>query len=172
MSAETHTTAHPNAEGLDALTPPDARAVLQIDLDALRSNWRKLNEKAGAAECAGVIKADAYGLGIEPICRALIDEGDAGPLALLLDALDGLPGDREPYQPFDAGGLAHRAQPELRLPLDPGATFIARSAEYTPPVIYSLEERAKLVYLIEARPDDPSKLRVGQPVTVTREARP
>lgn len=47
-------------------------------------------------------------------------------------------------------------------------TFIARSAEYTPPVIYSLEERAKLVYLIEARPDDPSKLRVGQPVTVTR----
>ena len=51
-------------------------------------------------------------------------------------------------------------------------TFIARSAEYTPPVIYSLEERAKLVYLIEARPDDPSKLRVGQPVTVTREARP
>lgn len=47
--------------------------------------------------------------------------------------------------------------------------FIARSAEYTPPVIYSLEERAKLVYLIEARPDDPSKFRVGQPVTVTRE---
>jgi HlyD family secretion protein len=47
-------------------------------------------------------------------------------------------------------------------------TFIARSAEYTPPVIYSLEERAKLVYLIEARPDDPSKFRVGQPVTVTR----
>lgn len=51
-------------------------------------------------------------------------------------------------------------------------TFIARSAEYTPPVIYSLEERAKLVYLIEARPDDPSKFRVGQPVTVTRGAKP
>ena len=51
-------------------------------------------------------------------------------------------------------------------------TFIARSAEYTPPVIYSLEERAKLVYLIEARPDDPSKFRVGQPVTVTRGDRP
>ena len=46
-------------------------------------------------------------------------------------------------------------------------SFIARSAEYTPPVIYSLEERAKLVYLIEARPADPEKLRVGQPVTVT-----
>jgi HlyD family secretion protein len=46
-------------------------------------------------------------------------------------------------------------------------SFIARSAEYTPPVIYSLEERAKLVYLIEARPDQPEKFRVGQPVTVT-----
>ena len=32
-------------------------------------------------------------------------------------------------------------------------SFIARSAEYTPPVIYSLDERAKLVFLIEARPD-------------------
>jgi HlyD family secretion protein len=39
-------------------------------------------------------------------------------------------------------------------------------------VIYSLEERAKLVYLIEARPDDPSKFRVGQPVTVTRGVAP
>ncbi|HEY0300812.1 MAG TPA: efflux RND transporter periplasmic adaptor subunit [Rhizomicrobium sp.] len=46
-------------------------------------------------------------------------------------------------------------------------TFIARSAEYTPPVSYSLEERAKLVYLIEARPDEPDKFRVGQPVSVT-----
>jgi HlyD family secretion protein len=46
-------------------------------------------------------------------------------------------------------------------------TFISGSAEYTPPVIYSLEERAKLVYLIEAHPTDPEKFRVGQPVTVT-----
>jgi HlyD family secretion protein len=44
--------------------------------------------------------------------------------------------------------------------------FIAMSAEYTPPVIYSLEERAKLVYLIQARPNKPDHLRVGQPVTV------
>ena len=46
-------------------------------------------------------------------------------------------------------------------------TFIASSAEYTPPVIYSQEERAKLVYLIEARPADPHKFRVGQPIMVT-----
>lgn len=45
--------------------------------------------------------------------------------------------------------------------------FISRSAEYTPPVIYSLQERAKLVFMIEALPNDPSKLRVGQPVDVS-----
>jgi HlyD family secretion protein len=44
--------------------------------------------------------------------------------------------------------------------------FIATMAEYTPPVIYSLEERNKLVYLIQARPDKPDSLRVGQPVSV------
>jgi HlyD family secretion protein len=46
-------------------------------------------------------------------------------------------------------------------------SFIARSSEFTPPVIYSLEERHKLVYLIEALPNEPRRLRVGQPVTVT-----
>jgi len=47
-------------------------------------------------------------------------------------------------------------------------SFIAKSAEFTPPVIYSLEERAKLVFLIEARTEKPEKLRVGQPVSVSK----
>lgn len=42
---------------------------------------------------------------------------------------------------------------------------IAGEAEFTPPVIYSLEERKQLVYRIEARPDQPEALRVGQPVS-------
>jgi HlyD family secretion protein len=46
-------------------------------------------------------------------------------------------------------------------------SFIAKQSEFTPPVIYSLEERAKLVFLIEALPEKPSELRVGQPVDVT-----
>ena len=51
---------------------------------------------------------------------------------------------------------------------DLGATvsFISRSSEFTPPVIYSTEERGKLVFLIEARPERPDRLRVGQPVSV------
>jgi HlyD family secretion protein len=51
-------------------------------------------------------------------------------------------------------------------------SFIAKQSEFTPPVIYSLEERAKLVFLIEALPEKPSELRVGQPVDVTLTHRP
>jgi alanine racemase len=59
----------------NAAIPPDARAVLRIDLAALRANWAQLNRVSGRAECAGVIKADAYGLGLEPIAGALTHEG-------------------------------------------------------------------------------------------------
>jgi HlyD family secretion protein len=45
-------------------------------------------------------------------------------------------------------------------------SFLARSSEFTPPVIYSQEERGKLVFLVEARPQQPERLRVGQPVSV------
>lgn len=45
-------------------------------------------------------------------------------------------------------------------------SFISKTAEFTPPVIYSLEERAKLVFLVEALPTEPANLRVGQPVDV------
>lgn len=51
-------------------------------------------------------------------------------------------------------------------PVRARVSFIAHSAEYTPPVIYSLEERNKLVFMIEARTDAPQGLRVGQPVSV------
>lgn len=51
-------------------------------------------------------------------------------------------------------------------PTDAKVSFIAKTAEYTPPEIYSLEERAKLVYRVEAIPSDPKALRPGQPVDV------
>ena len=53
-------------------------------------------------------------------------------------------------------------------PVRAQVSFIAPQAEYTPPVIYSRDERAKLVYLIEARPApaEAVKLHPGQPVEV------
>jgi HlyD family secretion protein len=50
-------------------------------------------------------------------------------------------------------------------------SFISRTSEFTPPVIYSLEERNKLVFLIEARTDRTDNLRVGQPINVTLETK-
>ena len=45
-------------------------------------------------------------------------------------------------------------------------SFVATEPQFTPPVIYSTKERDKLVFLVEARPDDPAGLRPGLPVTI------
>lgn len=52
--------------------------------------------------------------------------------------------------------------------LDATITFIAPQAEFTPPVIYSKDSRAKLVFLVEAKPSaqDAPRLHPGQPVDV------
>jgi alanine racemase len=50
-------------------------AHLTIDLDALARNYRLLRERAAPAECAAVVKADAYGLGIVAVARRLLREG-------------------------------------------------------------------------------------------------
>jgi alanine racemase len=97
--------------------PLSARAVLNVDLAALRANWARLNEVSGRAECAGVIKADAYGLGLAPIAKALTNEGcktffvatiDEGRAARMVQPgatiyiLDGLlPGAEPNYAGFD-----------------------------------------------------------------------
>jgi HlyD family secretion protein len=53
-------------------------------------------------------------------------------------------------------------------PVPATITFIAPQAEFTPPVIYSRDSRAKLVFLVEARPsaEDAVKLHPGQPLEV------
>jgi len=68
--------------------PPDAYAthgstgedlpspgILVVDLDALARNYRKMRQAAAPADCAAVVKANAYGLGIAPIARRLAREG-------------------------------------------------------------------------------------------------
>jgi alanine racemase len=52
-----------------------ATGILTVDLDAIIANWRKLEKTAIPAECAGVIKANAYGCGVEPVARALAAAG-------------------------------------------------------------------------------------------------
>jgi alanine racemase len=52
-----------------------ATGVLTVDLDAIVANWRKLEKTAVPAECAGVVKADAYGCGAAQVARALSSAG-------------------------------------------------------------------------------------------------
>src|SRR5438270_1189360 len=67
----------PEANAAAALAAATATqpGILTIDLDAIVANWRKLEKTAVPAECAAVIKADAYGCGTEPVARALSAAG-------------------------------------------------------------------------------------------------
>ena len=61
--------------------PPPASSLvplanrLVVDLGALRDNYLALAARGGTAECAGVVKADAYGLGLKPVARTLARAG-------------------------------------------------------------------------------------------------
>src|SRR6185436_14829978 len=62
-------------EANQAAALASATGVLTVDLDAIVANWRKLEKTAVPAECAGVVKADAYGCGAEQVARALANAG-------------------------------------------------------------------------------------------------
>jgi len=51
--------------------PEHAGAILTIDLGAIAANWRLLRDRLGGGECGAMVKADAYGLGLEPVANAL-----------------------------------------------------------------------------------------------------
>ncbi|MCC2611511.1 HlyD family secretion protein [Neorhizobium petrolearium] len=69
-------------------------------------------------------------------------------------------------------GQAIRVACDACEPSDAKISFISGTTEYTPPEIYSLDERAKLVYRVEAIPADPKSFRPGLPVDVSAGARP
>ncbi|MFO1143096.1 MAG: alanine racemase [Amaricoccus sp.] len=55
--------------------PRHAGALLEIDLGAIRANYRLLRTRLGTTACAGVVKADAYGLGAARVAPTLAAEG-------------------------------------------------------------------------------------------------
>jgi alanine racemase len=65
------------AEPLTAgpLADPETGGTLTIDLDAVEANWRALAHKLLTVECAAVVKANAYGLGLEPVTAKLAKAG-------------------------------------------------------------------------------------------------
>lgn len=65
-----------------------AGAILTIDLGAIRENYRRLKAQLGGVRCAGVVKADGYGLGATQVASALMKDGcDTFFVALLAEGL-------------------------------------------------------------------------------------
>ena len=67
--------AEPLPETAGPLTDPETGGTLTIDLDAVEANWRALAHKLLTVECAAVVKANAYGLGLEPVTAKLAKAG-------------------------------------------------------------------------------------------------
>ena len=145
----------------------DERAAAQADTDAAtqvvkQQSWREA-QKARAAPIAALVADTFFRVGEwaapgQPVVsllppqnvkvRFFVPQGDLA--AFKLDT---------PVQ-IHCDGCAAAIAAKI--------SFIAQRAEYTPPVIYSNAQRAKLVFMLEARADirDAPLLKPGQPVDV------
>ncbi len=69
------TLAEPLPEPTGTLAEPETGGTLVIDLAAIAANWRALAHQALTVECAAVVKANAYGMGLEPVTAVLAKAG-------------------------------------------------------------------------------------------------
>jgi len=70
---------HPGPRGASGSSPPvnetEAGGILTVDLAAIEANWKLLATMTVPVECAAVVKANAYGCGLEPVTRKLAKAG-------------------------------------------------------------------------------------------------
>ncbi len=67
--------AEPLPEPTIPLADPETGGTLAVDLDAVEANWRALAHQLLTVECAAVVKANAYGLGLEAVTAKLVKAG-------------------------------------------------------------------------------------------------
>jgi alanine racemase len=67
--------AEPLPDPMSTSADPETGGTLTIDLDAIEANWRALAHDILPVECAAVVKANAYGLGLEPVATKLAKAG-------------------------------------------------------------------------------------------------
>ncbi len=56
-------------------TTPETGGTLTVDLAAIEANWRSLVHRLLTVECAAVVKANAYGLGLQEVTTKLAQAG-------------------------------------------------------------------------------------------------
>jgi alanine racemase len=65
----------PIADPIETPAAPETGGTLTIDLAAIEANWRALTRELLMVECAAVVKANAYGMGLEPVTAQLAKAG-------------------------------------------------------------------------------------------------
>ena len=64
-----------SADEFTGAAPASATGVVVVHLDRIAANWCALRDLVAPAECAAVVKADAYGLGAARVIPALAAAG-------------------------------------------------------------------------------------------------
>jgi HlyD family secretion protein len=128
-----------------------------------QSSW-KLDQKRVAASQAGLVYDTLYREGEwvppgGPVVRLL----PPGNVKVRFFVPEAIVGGVKPGRQV----LVHCDGCEADVPVV--VSYVANDPEYTSPIIYSNETRAKLVFMVEARPskEDAPRLRPGQPVAVS-----
>jgi alanine racemase len=69
--------AKPLSEPAPGVAAPETGGTLTVDLAAIEANWHALVRQLLTVDCAAVVKANAYGLGLEPVTATLARAGCA-----------------------------------------------------------------------------------------------
>ena len=145
----------------------DEQAAAAADADAARQSlrqsvWREA-QKARSAPAGGLVADVFFRVGEwvqagQPVL-ALLPPGNVKARFFVPEGIVGK---------LQTGAAVNILCDGCAAPIPAKISFISNRAEYTPPVIYSNAQRAKLVFMVEARPSprDGARLKPGQPVDV------
>jgi len=142
-----------------------ARAQVRQSQAGLTSATRQLNDLAPVAPSAGRVEDVMFKLGESVTPNApVVSIVPDGQVKVRFYVPQGLVSSYQPGRKVAIGcdGCAAGMTAKVE--------FVANEPEYTPPVIYSLDARQKLVFLVEALPSNPGKLLPGQPMDVASAA--
>ncbi|NMM10036.1 MAG: HlyD family efflux transporter periplasmic adaptor subunit [Polaromonas sp.] len=146
----------------------DERTAAVADTEAARqslrqSAWREA-QKSRTAPASGLVTDTFFRVGesVQPgqPVLALLPPGNVKARFFVPEGVVGH---------LQIGAAVHIICDGCAAPIPARISFISNRAEYTPPVIYSNTQRAKLVFMVEARPSsvsDGARLKPGQPVDV------
>lgn len=149
----------------------DEIAAAQAEVEAAKSRVEQaawtLAQKSQAAPAAALVFDTLYSQGEwvpagRPVAVLLPPENIKVRFFVPEEKVGSIRVGQEAQVRFDGGARGAAGDVPVRV------SYVSAQAEYTPPILYSSDNRAKLVFLVEARPapEQASALHPGQPVDV------